>query len=87
MYEFEGYLRKEGIRHELTVPKNLEQNWMAERIKRTIMETARSMLAGAKLLQRFWAEAVATAVYLRNRSLTTTGKGMTPCEALTGEKP
>ena len=30
---------------------------------------------------------MATAVYLRNRSPTTTVKGMTPCEALTGEKP
>ena len=51
------------------------------------METARSMLAEAKLPRRFWAEAVATAVYLRNRSPTTAVKGMTPCEALTGEKP
>ena len=30
---------------------------------------------------------MATAVYLRNRSPTTAVKGMTPCEALTGEKP
>ena len=85
--EFEGYLRKEGIRHELTVSKNPEQNGVAERMNRTIMETARSMLAEAKLPRRFWAEAVATAVYLRNRSPTTAVKGMTPFEALTGEKP
>ena len=85
--EFEGYLRKEGIRHELTVPKNPEQNGVAERMNRTIVETARSMLAEAKLPRRFWAEAVATAVYLRNRSPTTAVKGMTPFEALTGEKP
>ena len=45
------------------------------------------MLAEAKLPRRFWAEAVATAVYLRNRNPTTAVKGMTPCEALTGEKP
>ena len=85
--EFEGYLRKEGIRHELTVPKNPEQNGVAERMNRTIVETARSMLAEAKLPRRFWAEALATAVYLRNRSPTTAVKGMTPFEALTGEKP
>ena len=85
--EFEGYLRKEGIKHELTVSKDPEQNGVAERMKRTIVETARSMLAEAKLPGRFWAEAVATAVYLRNRSPTTAVKGMTPFEALTGEKP
>ena len=85
--EFDGYLRKEGIRHELTVPKNPEQNGVAERMNRTIVETARSMLAEAILPRRFWDEAVATAVYLRNRSTTTAVKGMTPYEALTGEKP
>lgn len=84
---FEDYLRKEGIRHELTVPKNPEQNGVAERMNRTIVETARSMLAGAKLPRKFWAEAVSTAVYLRNRSPTTAVEGMTPYEALTGEKP
>ena len=50
-------------------------------MNQTIVETAHSMLAEVKL--RFWAEAV----YLRNRSPTTAVKGMTPCEALTGEKP
>ena len=84
---FEGYLRKKGIKHKLTVPKNPEQKGVAERMNRTIVETARSMLAEAKLPRRFWAEAVATAVYLGNRSPTTAVKGMTPCEALTGEKP
>ena len=47
--EFEGYLRKEGIRHKLTVSKNPEQNRVAERMNRTIVKTALSMLAEAKL--------------------------------------
>ena len=64
--EFEGYLRKEGIKHELTVLKNSEQNRMKERMNRTFVETARFMLAEAKLPRRFWAVAVATAVYLQN---------------------
>ena len=42
--EFEEYLR-----HELTVLKNPEQNGVAERMNWTIMETAHSMLAEAKL--------------------------------------
>ena len=47
------------------------------------------MLAGSKLPQRFWpwAEALATAAYLRNLSATKAVDGMTPLEALTGRKP
>lgn len=28
--EFESYLKSEGVRHELTIPNNPEQNGMAE---------------------------------------------------------
>ena len=33
--EFENYLQKEGIKHQLTVPKCPEQNGIAERLNRT----------------------------------------------------
>lgn len=85
--EFQDYLREQGIRHETTVPKTPEQNGVAERMNRTVVETARCMLAEAELPRTFWAEAVSTAVYLRNRSPTSAVDGMTPYEALTGEKP
>ena len=85
--EFETYLKQNGIRHERTVHKTPEQNGVAERMNRTIVETARCMLAEAKLPRKFWAEAVSTAVYLRNRSPTAAVNGMTPFEALTGDKP
>ena len=41
----------------------------------------------AKLPQRFWAEALSTAIYLRNRSPTKAVKNITPYEAWFGEKP
>ena len=85
--EFEDYLKSEGVRHECTVPKTPEQNGVAERMNRTLMETVRSMLANAKLPQKFWAEALSTAAYLRNRSPTKAVKQMTPFEAWTNEKP
>ena len=85
--EFETYLKQDGIRHERTVPKTPKRNGVAERMNRTIVETARCMLAEAKLPRKFWAEAVSTAVYLRNRSPMTAVSGMTPFEALTGDKP
>ena len=45
------------------------------------------MLGDARLPHRFWAEALSTAVYLRNRSLTTAVEGKTPFEAWTEQKP
>ena len=82
--EFERYLMTEGVRHELTTP---EQNGVSERMNRTLVEATRAMLAAANLPHRFWAEALSTATYLRNRSPTKAVSEMTPFEAWTGEKP
>ena len=85
--EFQSYLKTEGVKHERTVPKNPEQNGVAERLNRTLVEAARTMLADAKLPKRFWAEALSTATYLRNRSPTQALDGITPYEAWNGVKP
>ena len=75
--KLENYLKKEGIKHELTIPKCPEQNGVAERFNRTLVEMVRSMLADSELPKSFWAEALATAVYLRNRSPTKSVEGKT----------
>ena len=85
--EFTTYLKQEGICHELTVPKTPQQNDVVERMNRTLVETIRSMLSDTKLPKQFWAEALSTAVYLRNRSPRRAVLGKTPFESLTGEKP
>ena len=85
--EFETHLTAEGVRHELTIPKNPEQNGVAEGMNRTLVKTARSMLINANLPHRFGAEARSTATYLHNRSPTRAVCGMTHHEVLTGEKP
>ena len=54
-------------------------------MNRTLVEMARSMLIGANMTQRFWAEAISTAAYLRNRSPTKAIQGITPYEAWTGD--
>ena len=64
--EFEDYLKKYGIRYERTVPKTPEQNGVAERMDRTLVETVRTMLSDSKLPKKFWAEALSTASYVRN---------------------
>ena len=75
------------MRHELTISKIPEQNGTAERMNRTLAEAARSMLLGSHLPPKFWAEALSTVVYVRNRSPTKALSQMTPQEAWTGEKP
>ena len=85
--EFKNYLRKEGIVHQKTVPKNPQQNGVAERYNRTIVETVRSMLSDSGLSKPFWGEALSTAVYTRNRSPTSALNDKTPYEVLNHRKP
>ena len=84
---FQAHLKACGIRHELTIPKTPEQNGVAERLNRTLVETTRAMLLDAKLPHMFWAEAISTATYLRNRSPTSAVEGTTPHQAWYGQKP
>ena len=85
--EFQNFLKIEGVRHELTVPKTPQQNGVAERLNSTLVESARTILIQARLLQKFWVEALNTTVYLHNRSPTRAVDGATPFETWTGEKP
>ena len=77
----EAHLKACGTQHELTVPKTPEQNGAAERLNCTLVEMTRETLLDAKLRQMFWAEAISTATYLRNRSPTSAVEGMTPHKA------
>ena len=64
-----------------------QQNGVAERRNRTIMERARSLSTHCDLPLFLWSEAVSTANYLINRSPTCANNGMTPEEKYTGQKP
>lgn len=75
----------EGIRHQKTVPYNPQQNGSAEREMRTIMEAARTMIYSKNMDLKFWAEAVNTAVFVINRSGTSTIQQKTPYEIWTGK--
>ena len=68
-------------------PHNPAQNGVYERMNWTLVETARSMMSHAKMPVEFWAEAIHTAVYLRNRSPTVLLPGITPFECLFNCKP
>ncbi len=86
--EFQTYLASKGIEHQLTVPHSPQQNGVAERLNRTLVESARAMLSHSNLANIFWAEAISTAAYLRNRT-TTSGneEQLTPYEKWYGHKP
>nr|GEX05365.1 hypothetical protein [Tanacetum cinerariifolium] len=60
---------KKGMKREFSNARTPQQNGVAERRNRTLIEAARTILADAKLLVTFWAEAVNTACYVQNRVL------------------
>ncbi|BBH09623.1 ADP glucose pyrophosphorylase large subunit 1 [Prunus dulcis] len=84
---FENFLKENGIKHQFTARYTPQQNGVAERKNRTIMELARSMLKAKAMPNRFWAEAVACAVYLLNHASSNSVEGKTPQEAWSGLKP
>ena len=86
--EFKSYLQEHGIRHQLTVAYTPQQNGVAERMDRTLMDCVRSMLRTSSLDKKFWAEALATAIYIRNRVVSRClPHNITPHHRWIGEAP
>nr|GEY53810.1 ribonuclease H-like domain-containing protein [Tanacetum cinerariifolium] len=65
--------------------RTLQQNRVAKRKIRTLIEAARTMLADSFLPNTFWADAVSTACYVLNMVLVTKPQNKTPYELLTGK--
>lgn len=65
--EFNEYLQRHGIEHEVSAPYSQWQNGIAERSNRTIKEMARAMMLAAHVPIILWHRAVAMAVHLLNR--------------------
>ncbi|GKF39376.1 ribonuclease H-like domain-containing protein, partial [Tanacetum coccineum] len=64
MLEFCG---NKGIKQEYSNARTPQHNGVAERMNRTLIEAAKTMLADSLLLTTFWAEAVSTTCYIFNR--------------------
>ena len=84
--EFNQFCKSNGIVRHLTVPGTPQQNGLAERMNRTLLEKVRCMLTSSGLAKQFWAEAVTTAVYLVNRSPSSAIKMKTPMDVWSGVK-
>nr|GEX13574.1 putative ribonuclease H-like domain-containing protein [Tanacetum cinerariifolium] len=63
------FCSRKRIKREFNNAKTPQQNRVAEKRNKTLIEAARTMLADAKLPVTFWAEAVNTACYVQNEVL------------------
>ncbi|RVW66685.1 Retrovirus-related Pol polyprotein from transposon TNT 1-94 [Vitis vinifera] len=85
--EFNAFCKTNGISRQLTAAYTPQQNGVAERKNRTIMNMVRSMLSEKQVPKNFWPEAVNWTAHVLNRSPTLAVKGVTPEEAWSGVKP
>ncbi|GJY49873.1 putative ribonuclease H-like domain-containing protein [Tanacetum coccineum] len=74
------FCEKKGILRQYNVARTPQQNGVAERRNRTLIEAARTMLVDFKLPTTFWAEAVNNACYVQNRVLVVKPYNKTPYE-------
>ncbi|KAK1650001.1 hypothetical protein QYE76_067806 [Lolium multiflorum] len=85
-YTLNDFLSDEGIHHQYSAAYTPQQNGVAERKNRTLMDMARSMMAEYKSRYNFWAEAISTACHSSNRLYLRKGLNKTPYEILTATK-
>lgn len=85
-------MKTKGIVAELCAPYSPESNGKAERLNRTLVDIAKTMLLDVKGLeghQKLWAEAVKSANYLRNRMYSSACNDVrkAPFEVIIKKKP
>nr|CAD1827360.1 unnamed protein product [Ananas comosus var. bracteatus] len=85
--EFNEFCKDEGIERHRTVAYTPQQNGVAERMNRTLIEKTRCLLSNAGFGEEFWAEAASIACYLVNRSPSTSIDLKTPKEVWSGHSP
>ncbi|GAA0147366.1 hypothetical protein LIER_07086 [Lithospermum erythrorhizon] len=79
--DFNAYCNEHGIKRQLTNPYTPQQNGVAERRNRTVMNMVRAMLSAKNMPKTLWPEDVNWTFYILNRCPTLAVKDMTPQEA------
>jgi len=79
--QFNEFCRKVGIKRHKIVSHTPQQNGLAERMHKTILERVRCMLLSAGLPKTFWGEAANTTTYVINRCPSSALDFKTPMEA------
>ncbi|GJY66068.1 ribonuclease H-like domain-containing protein [Tanacetum coccineum] len=82
--EMNQFCKMKGILRQFSVAITPQQNRVAEKSNRTLIDAARTMLADSKLPTTFWVEAVNTACYVQNRVLVVKPYNMAPYELFHG---
>nr|GEW66222.1 retrovirus-related Pol polyprotein from transposon TNT 1-94 [Tanacetum cinerariifolium] len=85
--EMNEFCSQKGIKREFSNARTPQQNGVAKRRNRTLIEAARTMLADAKLPVTFWAKAVNTVCYVQNRVLVNKSQNKTPYKLFNGRSP
>ncbi|KAK2993896.1 hypothetical protein RJ640_012770 [Escallonia rubra] len=80
--ELQQYLKAHGIIHQTTCSNTPQQNVVAERKNRHLLEVVRASLIEAHLPLSYWGEALISAAYLINRVPSRTIDYQTPSQAL-----
>lgn len=87
-HQLKNLCKQKGIKIEYTIPRTPEQNGVAERYNRTLLDKARCLIFDAKMEKVFWEEAVATSAFLANRTPSSTlPENKTPAELWYKQKP
>ncbi|KAJ9561598.1 hypothetical protein OSB04_006758 [Centaurea solstitialis] len=84
--EFDAFCEENGIKHERTSPFTPQQNGLAERKNRTLVEMVNCMLNQSGLPTNLWGEALLTACHIHNR-ITSRVIPTSPYELWKGRKP
>lgn len=84
--DFRDYLTAKGITSQLSAPGMPQQNGVAERRNRTLMDMVRSMMSYSDLPISFWGHALETAAYILNL-VSSKSVPTTPTKLWTGHKP
>ncbi|GJU46474.1 retrovirus-related pol polyprotein from transposon TNT 1-94 [Tanacetum coccineum] len=79
-HELESFCNENGISQNFSSPYTPEQNGVAERKNKTLIEAARTMQNGLVLSKHFWTEAVMIACLTQNRSIIVKRHDKTPYE-------
>lgn len=83
---FHGFCAENGIHTEYSAAYTPEQNGVAERMNRTVLMKARTLLLGVQADESLWVDAVLTAAHLHN-VMPVTDKEKTPFESFYGSVP
>ncbi|GKE18123.1 retrovirus-related pol polyprotein from transposon TNT 1-94 [Tanacetum coccineum] len=86
-HKLEEFCNEKGISQNFSSPCTPEQNGVAKKRTRTLIEAARTMLNSAKLPKQFWGEVINTACYTQNKSIIVKRHVKTAYDVFRGRAP